>query len=346
MNKQEQRSGDNSTNFQADNVVIQFGLTYEDVKNIAIDVYRANFYQLAGIAKTTANERAEEITEKFLQKLRIENPAGFSGAQDPDFQYGIFTVQKEYARNGDKELGDLLVDLLVDRSKHEKRDILQIVLNESLNIAPKLTSDQLAVLALIFLFKYSQNFGIGTHELLGEYFDKYVLPFSEKLNKSNSCYQHLEYSGCGSFGMGHTLDGVLRKSYQGLFLHGFEASEVAQREISIGLDERFFTPCLNDPSKVQVKALNMEALQKILDANSISEDDRNKITVLFNEELMNSDEIIKKCVSIRPYMEKLFSTWASSAMTSFTLTSVGMAIGHANIKRLVGEFADLSIWIN
>jgi hypothetical protein len=28
------------------------------------------------------------------------------------------------------------------------------------------------------------------------------------------------------------------------------------------------------------------------------------------------------------------------------LTSVGISIGHANIKRLVGEFAKLSIWIN
>jgi len=33
-------------------------------------------------------------------------------------------------------------------------------------------------------------------------------------------------------------------------------------------------------------------------------------------------------------------------MKKFTLTSLGIAIGHANIKRLIGEFANLSIWIN
>lgn len=42
----------------------------------------------------------------------------------------------------------------------------------------------------------------------------------------------------------------------------------------------------------------------------------------------------------------LFETWSESAMKNFTLTSVGIAIGYANIKRLVGEFANLSIWIN
>ncbi len=31
---------------------------------------------------------------------------------------------------------------------------------------------------------------------------------------------------------------------------------------------------------------------------------------------------------------------------SFTLTSVGIAIGHANIKRPVSKFSNLSIWIN
>jgi len=61
---------------------------------------------------------------------------------------------------------------------------------------------------------------------------------------------------------------------------------------------------------------------------------------------MNGDEIREKCIEIRPYMAGLFQVWSESAMKHFTLTSVGIAIGHANIKRLVGEFSNLSIWIN
>lgn len=347
MSKQEQQSGDNSTNIQANAIVVHQGLSYAEAKEVALDVFRANFYELAGKARDIARARAEEITEEFLKKLQAENPSGFSKSKDPDFQYALFTVQKEYARTGDEDLGDLLVDLLVDRSKHEQRDILQIVLNESLNTAPKLTNDQLAVLAVIFLFKYTQNFGVGNHQMLGEYFDKHVLPFADKLNKNNSCYQHLEFCGCGSIGMGTVmLDAILKQIYQGMFLNGFDAAEVAQREISVGLDQRFFIPCLNDSSKVQVRATNREALEKNLDSNSIGQEDRAKIIALFDQGLMSNEEVIKKCVSIRPYMEKVFSTWASSSIANFTLTSVGIAIGHANIKRLVGEFANLSIWIN
>ena len=61
---------------------------------------------------------------------------------------------------------------------------------------------------------------------------------------------------------------------------------------------------------------------------------------------MSETEIRDKVVEIRPYMTEIFETWSGSAMKNFKLTSVGIAIGHANIKRLVGEFAELSIWIN
>jgi hypothetical protein len=347
--EQKQEVSDGSTAIQAGgNVTItKTGLTYSEVRDIALDVFRANFYELAGMAKETAKARAEEITEAFLEKLQKEHPAGLDKSNDPDFQYALFTVQREYARNGDKELGDLLIDLLVDRSKQEQRDILQIVLNESLGTAPKLTENQLSALAVIFLFGYTQNLGIGNHKMLGEYFDKHAFPFIGKLVKNLTCYQHLEFSGCGSIGLGsNNLEQLLGNTYQGQFLKGFEEKEVIDRGISIGLDSKFFVRCLNDPSKIQVRTNNKESLEKSFEKHQITQEDRNKIMELFNSNKMNDTEIKDKCVEIRPYMANLFDVWSGSAMNQFSLTSVGIAIGHANIKRLVGEFANLSIWIN
>ncbi|MER2514646.1 MAG: LPO_1073/Vpar_1526 family protein, partial [Nitrosomonas ureae] len=255
--------------------------------------------------------------------------------------------QKEYARNGDKDLGDLLVDLLVDRSKHDQRDILQIVLNESLATAPKLTDTQLAVLAVMFLFKYTQNFRVGNHDMFGEYLDRHLQPFASKLTKSQSCYQHLEFTGCGSIGIaGANLEAILGDVYQGQFLKGFDQTEIANRGISVGCDSRFFIPCLNDLSKWQVKANNKELLEKLLDREAVAPEDRSKILDLFNVGKMSELEIKEKLIAIRPYMADVIETWTNSPMQTFTLTSVGMAIGHANIKRLIGEFANLSIWIN
>ena len=282
---QEQNVAQGSTAIQAGgNVTItKTGLTYADVRDVALDVFRANFYELAGVAKETAKARAEEITDEFLSKLRKEHPVGLEKSNDPDFQYALFTVQKEYARNGDKDLGELLVDLLVDRSKQEQRDILQIVLNESLNTAPKLTENQLAVLAVVFLFKYTQNFNVGNHQMLAQYLDKHVAPFASKVVKNMACYQHLEFSGCGAMGLGEiTLESIFGSTYQGQFLKGFDEKEVTDRGVSIGLDTRFFIPCLNDSSKVQVRANSKELLDKVFEVHGIVPEDRAKISALFD----------------------------------------------------------------
>lgn len=351
LNKeQKQDIGDSATAIQAGGnvTVVNLGVTPSEARAIALDVAKATFHELTGEAKEIASTRVEEITNQVIEKLEKEFPAGLQKAKDQDFQYALFTVQKEYARNGDKELGDLLVDLLIDRSKHDNRDILQIVLNESLSTAPKLTDTHLAALAVTFLFKYTQSHGAGkNHQSLGAYLDKHLLPFISKLSKNQAGYQHLEFSGCGSIGLaGHSLEGIFGETYQGLFLKGFDESEIHKRAITVGTDPRFFIPCLNDSTKLQVKAINKEQLGELLDSQSISPEDREKIIEIFSLNKMSEPEIKDKLIAIRPYMSDVFEIWSNSPIQNFTLTSVGMAIGHANIKRLIGEFASLSIWIN
>src|ERR1035437_7133381 len=239
---QTQHVGNSATAIQAGGgvtVINNVGVTSSEARAIALDVAKATFYELTGRAKETANIRVEEITDHVIKKLEKDFPAGLQKAKDPDFQYALFTVQKEYARNGDKELGDLLVDLLVDRSKQDQRDILQIVLNESLSTAPKLTDTHLAALAVIFLFKYTQHLGIGNHLALGEYLDKHLMPFVSKLSKNQAGYQHLEFSGCGSIGPGgNSLEGILGTVYQGQFLSGFDESEIRSEERRVGKECR------------------------------------------------------------------------------------------------------------
>lgn len=347
MSKQVQKGGENSTNIQAEEVNVAQGLSYAEVRQVATDVFKANFYDLAGEAKSIAEDRAEQITEEFLAKLQAENPDGFFKAQDPDFQHALFTVQKEHARSGDDDLGSLLVDLLVDRSKQNQRDILQIVLNESLSIAPKLTKEHLAALAVAFLFRYTQNYGVGNHDALGQYLDKNCAPFADYIPKNQASYQHLQFSGCGAVSMGSaSLENILGQTYQGLFLKGFDPEEINKREISIGIDHKFFIPCLNDPQKLQVRANSKKILEEKMEQLKVPEEDRPKIISLFNLGKMNEREIKEKCIEVRPYMAQVFEAWNDSDLKSFNLTSVGIAIGHANIKRLVGEFANLSIWIN
>jgi hypothetical protein len=347
MTDQTQKAGDNSTNIQASSITVHQGISIDEARRLALDVFRANFFELAGEAKNIARRRAEEVTEDFLKKLQEQHADGLKQAQEPDFQHALFTVQKEYARCGDKALGDLLVDLLVDRTKHPSRSILQIVLNESLVVAPKLTQDQLAALSMIFLFKYTINHGINNHQTLWEYLDRYVSPFADQITEKVACYQHLEYSGCGTVGLMTTnLAEVFRRNYGGLFSNGFVNAQWEAKQLKVPLSHAIFIRCLNDNSRYQVNGINEDAIRAECKNLGISDDDVGKVVALHNEMLMNGDEVQKRICEQRGYMHRVFEKWTGSSMNHFTLTSVGIAIGHANIKKNLGEFADLSIWIN
>eukprot|EP01032_Pedospumella_encystans_P030690 gene30690-34638_t len=108
----------------------------------------------AGVAVKTVSERVEKITNDFFSELLAKNSNGVAQAQDPDFQYVFLQAQTSYARSGAADLEQLLVDLLVDRIGAAERDILQIVLNESLATVSKLTDSHIATLAVAFFFQH------------------------------------------------------------------------------------------------------------------------------------------------------------------------------------------------
>jgi hypothetical protein len=347
MSDQTQKAGNHSTNVQAGSIIVHQGPSVAEVRQLALDVFRANFFELAGDARDIVRQRAEEVTEAFLKQLQQEHAEGLKRAQEPDFQHALFTVQKEYARCGDKDLGDLLVDLLVDRTKQESRSILQIVLNESLSVAPKLTPDQLAALSVIFLFKYTINHRIRNHETLWTYLDRHVAPFADLLSDKVACYQHLEYSGCGTVGLGTVaLAEVFKQHYGALFSKGFDDAQWQGKQLSLPSIHPIFLTCVNDKTRRQVNGMSEEVIRSECKRLGVSEDDTGKVVGLHTETLMSADDVKNKIIDARPYMRRVFEMWAGSSMSHFTLTSVGIAIGHANVKKNVGEFTDLGIWIN
>lgn len=347
-NKQAQKSGNGSLNIQAGHdVEITSGLSYEDAKNIALDVFQANFYKLVGIAQETAKQRAEEITDKFLTELQKRNPEGLKNAKDVDFQHSLFVVQKEYARTGDKDLGDILVDILVDRSKEDERSILQIVLNESLQIAPKLTPNQIATLTVIFTLRHTKFLRMDSLESLKDYIDHRISPFVSSLSVHQALYQHLVYAGCGSISIGQTsIEKLFRATYPGLFSKGFSSEEIKELGHPINRMLPLFAKSLHSEGLFQLPFLDEDILKQTAKKMDLTDPQVDKLLSLQNKYLMSEKELKEYLLVVHPCMKKLFDVWGSSPLKNTSLTSVGIAIGHANMRRVTGESADLAIWIN
>jgi len=345
--KQIQKAGDNSVNVQGNKVAITTGLTYQDVRQVALDVFRYNFYQLAGVARDIAQDRAEQITDKFLKELESRNPEGLAAATDPDFLYSLFTAQREYARAGDDELGDILVDLLVDRTKEQSRTLIRIVLNESLRVASQLTSDQIALLSLIFTLRYTKSNRIRNIKSLSKYLKTRIAPFIKGLPATYVALQHLEFTGCCSISIASlSLENLMADKYPGLFSKGIPREELADIQIEQPIVNKLLVPCLRDHAKLQISCIDEDVLRNQATKLGVSDDTLEKLVKLDKNHRLKGDDLWKELDAIEPQLPALRKKWESLRFGHVSLTSVGIAIGHANVRRVTGESSPLSIWIN
>lgn len=220
--KQKIDSGDNAQNYQAANdITINHGMTYTEVKDVAMMVFKNNFVDLGHEVERLVNERAEKVITDYLKKLMNENPEALDNTKDPDIRYNIFEAQKSYARSGKEDVEKLLVDLLFERTISSGNEMKEIVLNEALTVASKLTKIQLDLLSISFIGRYIR-FTAKTHpsiyiQLLGPF--EYL--FKNNVDK-HSDYYYLTYLGCGDISIGSVeFDNMIR----GKNIEGFETVE-------------------------------------------------------------------------------------------------------------------------
>ena len=343
---QTQSVAEGSTAIQAAGNVTVVGLTHTEARALFFDLLKGYFADLTGEAVKTAHARVAEITDKFLAKLEAQNPAGIQQAQDPGFQHALLTVQREHSKCGDEELGNLLVDLLVDRTKHPTRDILQIVLTECLRVAPILTSGQLSTLAVLFVLDHTVVNGLQTHEGLALHFKHKAAPFLSTLSTNLPTFQHLEFSGCGSISVLETnLAEHIRQAYAGLFMMGLDQQRITELAIPVGAVQ-LLRPCVTDPTKLQLAPMRKDLLQEQMEALGLSPEVQSKLSAEFDANLMDAPQVKGWILKAAPFMAELFDKWETTQLRKFNLTSVGIALGHANVRRVVGDYAELSIWIN
>lgn len=346
-NKKTIKHTKNSENYQGDVVVINKGLSYDETKSIALDVYRANMMEFKSIAFAEANARAEEITEKILSKLAESGEKSFDEFQKPGMQDALFRTQKEYAMSGDREIGDLLVDIISDRAKTPTRNMLQLVLDEALNIAPKITIEQLDTLTLNFLLVKTKRLGLRTFEEFKEYLNTDIFPFVDNLQNDMEHYNFLEYLRCGQIRTGDfgKLETIFRRTYKAFFSKGF-----TQDELELEFEDKTqikvkIINCFHDMTKFQIGVLDDNTLESEMNVLNVNDDIKVKLRNLFERTTMSENEVKNLLTESDEKMKKIFETWDNSYFKNFDLSSMGIAIAHANYRRKTNKTMNISIWI-
>lgn len=192
--KNEIKAGDSSTNIQGKDVTINQnnGMNYSEVRQVAMDVFKSNFYDLGEGIENLLYKRAEEIINKYLEKLLKDSPESLPNTKDPDIRYSIYNVQKNHVRLGDEEIADLMVDALVERTKLKDQNLLKLIMNESLEVMPKLTMKQIDILTILFILRYVNLNNVFKLNSLSDI----ISIFSEDIPRNEWFYQHLNFTGC------------------------------------------------------------------------------------------------------------------------------------------------------
>ncbi len=191
--------GNESTNIQGEKVNVtvnqQNGLSYEHIRQVAMDIFKSNFFDLGEKATQIAKKRAEEITNKYIEELQKKSPLSIENTQSPDILYALYEVQKSYARLGNIEISELLIDLLVRRTIIKDQSFETLVLSEAVTTVPKLTLEHMNILSLIFIVRYIY---LEDNPPFQFYYDTFFDKFLDMIEITDGLmfYEHLKYSGC------------------------------------------------------------------------------------------------------------------------------------------------------
>ncbi|MFE4870772.1 LPO_1073/Vpar_1526 family protein [Streptomyces sp. NPDC056682] len=340
---QKQRSGDNSHNIQA--AVANFGLGYDDVLAVVSNYVDSKLSTLSQAAFEEARDRVEELTVNYLKKIQDGHSDALENAKDPGIQSALLDAQSAYAKMGDHDLGQVLVEMLVKRTETTDRNVQQLALTEAIVATGKLSYRHVQLITALFL-TLAVSFGMPVNPSdLYVRLRKNLPPFLVGLTASDADIQYLADTGATRIELfsNRQIPTVFRETYSGLYCKGLNSEMVPRKYEGSPL----IIPCLRDNSLLQVNASSERQLESLLPQFGL-EGDKGELLNLLKANSMSDDEIKRELVDSVPGMDTFMQLWESTVLKNSVPSIVGMAIAHANLKKTLGtDFtADLDIWIS
>jgi hypothetical protein len=342
---QTQEAADGAVAVQAGgDVVIHIGVTAAEVRAIASDTFHADFVKMLGMVEAIAEARANKVLEAFIDRVERVNPSALRQANDPDFRYILYTAQKTAARTDDNKLHDLLVELLVERTFEAPRSLIQLVLNESIEVVQRISASQINTLTLVFVMRRLKFKTVASFDSFLKTMDLFVPPLLPDVAISQASLSHLQYTGCGtnSETTMQTIEAGLLRFYPGAFQLGVSEADVCVKDLSSSA-RSLLVPCEHNKAHVQVLGGTHEMLRDLCKQRQLSQHDADMLERIFNPR--TPVKVREICTAARPYFSTVFDLWDRSWLSKFDLTSVGIAIAHANLSKY-GDIEPLSSWIN
>lgn len=175
MLKNEQSvEGDN--NLQAGRDINQYGISYADAKEIALDIYRNELPYLTKLASDKACERVEPVLNEILVQIHQKKPEAINEFAEPEVQYMLGSAMKTASSTEDHVVHDTLVQLAVDHVLSKGKSYERIVDEQAIEVLQKMNREILTNLQQISFwngtFPFVNSDNILTYPLKPFLFEK------------------------------------------------------------------------------------------------------------------------------------------------------------------------------
>ncbi|MDH2528305.1 hypothetical protein QDR63_18780 [Acinetobacter baumannii] len=172
--KQSQTVKDGSTALQVQgNMTI--GLSYDEVKEVFLDLYQANNYQVQTQLRNQIDEKVQLLSYIFSEKLEAKAKALSQDVDSLkakihtiDFQSSANNSLKQMVCKGEDSLTELLSDLLVEKITNEKNNFH---IEDAISSLEFLTKNDINFISLYYIFQY-KLYSPGNGIFKNNYYEK------------------------------------------------------------------------------------------------------------------------------------------------------------------------------
>ncbi|MEV0360299.1 LPO_1073/Vpar_1526 family protein [Nocardia sp. NPDC050697] len=342
-----QRAGKNSQQIQGERIEYHVhnhtGLSMEDAIDLYARLSRADAQRYTEAAFTKIDQRVDEFLVNYFERQSSVDPDGLSSLEDPFMQRSLRDAQIEFATSGSEDLGQVLVDLLVQLSNRERSSLSAIALRDAIQIVPKLKQEHLNTLSVIVALRCTiYNAWNSFHEMYGS-LSETVAPLANEYSDGGLGYRHMQGLGLGWFGMSEgEVSAMFLARYPGLFTKGINFGDIPT---DIANKVRII-PALRDERKVQLAITSQGSVDAHVEEGNFTDEQGRRISAIIRTNLMSELEVKEEFERRVPAMRSLLHAWRhTSNMHEFDLTSTGFAIGHANLQAKSKAPVPLNVYI-
>ncbi len=341
-NDQKIESVNQSTIIQAKGDINFNGITAETAMEICKNVVKAELAVYTRDAKVEAEKRLSDISEKTIDRITSLKEDLLYRFKEPAIQMALNETFKNHIASGNEELGDNLIDLLIERLRVQERTIEQSIIDEARNTIPKLSSNTVSLLAIMvfsnLIFPYDKK-----------QYDDLLLklsPFVERLkNISSLDIAHLKQVGCGygisAFHVVEPLEKHLLSGYDLFFRHNIsfnELNEIFQKYPQLTIDPHHTDfPYIMGLFSIEGQYLSFNVGNTKTVTKKLNQANKDQLIPLF-EDLKNKaipfteDEVRDYHIQKDARWQFAFEVFKSKQITTFQLNPVGVYIG---IRQLI-----------